>query len=89
MVLCIGPAYTDIAIFNPFNTLYFCGGENTDGAYRFILDKGRQVIRAEKRISGEWIIADIEHQIRTWLVDDDLGVLVLDDNGLLVLLGED
>ncbi len=86
---CVLPAYpTDVTVNNPLGVVYVCGNETTDGSYRFVCDESRMVIRAEKRVAGVWVIADMEHQISTWVIDDILGEIVLDENGLLVLQGE-
>ncbi len=77
-----------VAISNPVGDVYVCGSEFEDGSYRLSCDEDRMVIRAEKRVAGTWVIADMEHQIATWVIDDILGEIVLDENGLLVLDGE-
>ena len=90
MRVCIGPAYTtDVTILNPFGVIYVCGSETEDGSRRFICDAVRGVIRAEVRVSGVWVKSDLEFQIATVVIDDDLGELVLDEDGLLVYRGED
>ncbi len=85
---CIGPAYCCVATSNPLGTIYVCGDEDSDGSRRLVCDEDRGVIRAEVRVAGEWVMSDLEFQIGTVVVDDDLGEIVLDEQGLIVFEGE-
>lgn len=86
---CLKPAYTpDVTFFNPFEQIYICGGEQIDGSRRIVCDEARNVIRAEVRIAGVWVMSNWEAQIGTVVIDPVLGELVLDQDGLLVYDGD-
>ncbi len=82
-----GDGFVGVANYGRESANYIKGDNYTDGSVRLILDSTGMIIRAEKRVAGIWIPADLEHSTSTWLVDDDLGEFVLDELGELVYEG--
>ena len=72
---------------NPTNTLYIKGSETVDGSFRITLDDNDQIVRMEERVSGEWVLADLQFKVSSWVIDDDLGEFVLDETGEIVFEG--
>ena len=81
------PSGVNVGVFNPGNTVYIKGNENTDGSFRVTLDDDEELVRIEKRVAGVWVLASLELTTENWLVDDALGEFVLDENGDLILEG--
>ncbi len=65
--------------------LYIKGSEFVDGSRRLLVTpEGTVQVRA--REGGVWGLADIEFNIVTWIIDDILGEIVLDETGQIVLM---
>lgn len=78
----------NVTVDNPSvpGVLYIKGSEFVDGSRRFlVLDNG--VVQVRGRESGVWGLTDTEFSIGTWVTDDDLGEIVLDEAGGIVVDG--
>ena len=75
------PTITDVTRRNPIHVIYVRGSEFVDGSLRYISVPGEGIILAEQRVAGFWVPADIQFSQSTWLVDDNLGEYILDENG--------
>ncbi len=81
------PSGVNVGVNNPGDTVYIKGNEFTDGSLRQIADASGTFGVTETRISGVWVIADMQTSLATHVIDDTLGELVLDQTGEAVFQG--
>ncbi len=86
--LAYGDGFVGVANYNDRTSTFLKGDDHTEGSIRWIYDESGDLIRSEKLVSGVWVSAvDVEIGVGTWLVDDDLGEFVLDEDGGIVVEG--
>ncbi len=81
------PSGVNVGVNNPGDTIYIKGNESTDGSLRIIADASGAFGVMEQRVSGIWVIADLQTSLATHVIDDILGELVLDQFGEAVFEG--
>ncbi len=83
-----GDGFVGVANYGTLTSAFLFGDDHTDGSVRVFYDVGGDVVRHEKLVAGVWILMpNSEIGTANWLVDDDLGEFVLDENGLVVFEG--
>ncbi len=81
------PSGVNVGVNNPGDTIYIKGNKSTDGSLRLIADASVTFGVMEQRVSGIWVIADLQTSLATHVIDDILGELVLDQFGEAVYEG--
>lgn len=81
------PPGVNVGVNNPGTTVYFKGNETTDGSLRIVADDTGLFGVMETRVSGVWVLADLQKSYSTHVLDDTLGELVFDQNAEAVFEG--
>ena len=81
------PSGINVGVLNPGDTVYITGTEDVDGSLRLIADASGLFAVIETRVSGTWVLADLQKSYATHILDNNLGELVFDETGEAVFEG--